>query len=29
MTEWERGFEVMGTGKSGKVILEWAKPAQG
>jgi len=22
--EWERGFEVMGTGKSGKVILEWA-----
>ena len=22
--EWERGFEVMGTGRSGKVILEWA-----
>jgi len=22
--EWERGFEVMGSGKSGKVILEWA-----
>ncbi len=22
--EWQRGFEVMGTGKSGKVILEWA-----
>ena len=25
MVEWERGFEVMGTGKSGKVILEWAQ----
>jgi len=22
--EWGRGFEVMGSGKSGKVILEWA-----
>jgi len=22
--EWERGFEVMGSGKSGKVILDWA-----
>ena len=22
--EWQCGFEVMGTGKSGKVILEWA-----
>lgn len=25
VAEWEQGFEVMGTGKSGKVILEWAK----
>ena len=29
MSEWERGFEVMGTGRSGKVILEWAEPSQG
>jgi len=27
--EWERGFEVMGTGRSGKVILTWAQPSQG
>ena len=24
VNEWECGFEVMGSGKSGKVILEWA-----
>lgn len=27
--EWERGFEVMATGQSGKVILDWAGGAGG
>jgi threonine 3-dehydrogenase len=25
LSDWEQGFEVMGTGKSGKVILTWAE----